>query len=58
MRGFRSSYSKLKTDIMKKPYITPEVEIVEVAIEKGFAGSDIETPGMGGNHGWGRSFGE
>jgi hypothetical protein len=43
---------------MKKPYITPEVEIVDVVIEKGFAGSDIETPGMGGNHGWGRSFGE
>ena len=43
---------------MKEPYIVPEVEIVEVAIEQGFAGSDIETPGVGGNHGWGTAFGE
>ena len=25
-------------------YVAPEVEILEVAVEKGFAGSDVENP--------------
>ena len=33
-------------------YVTPEVEIIEVEVEKGFAGSqddgDVEAGGMGG----------
>ncbi len=27
---------------MEKFYVAPEVEVLEVAIEKGFAGSDID----------------
>lgn len=44
--------------IMKNSYIAPEIEIIEVEVEKGFAGSQLEVPGVGGNHGWGTSFGE
>lgn len=44
--------------IMKKGYIAPEIEIIEVEVEKGFAGSQLEVPGVGGNHGWGTAFGE
>lgn len=43
---------------MKSSYIVPEIEIIEVEVEKGFAGSQLETPGVGGNHGWGKAFGD
>lgn len=36
----------------KKNYTQPEIEVVEIAIEKGFAGSntgDLENPGFGGS---------
>ena len=36
----------------KKNYTQPEIEVVEIAIEKGFAGSntgDLEDPGFGGS---------
>ena len=35
---------------MEKFYVAPEVEVLEVAIEKGFAGSTTEVPdaGLGG----------
>ena len=33
---------------MEKFYVAPEVEVLEVAIEKGFAGS-ISGPGLGGD---------
>lgn len=33
-----------------KNYITPEIEIVEIEVEKGFAASgDLENPGFGGD---------
>ena len=32
---------------MEKFYVAPEVEVLEVAIEKGFAGSTVEGPGFG-----------
>ena len=32
---------------MEKFYVAPEVEVLEVAIEKGFAGSGDEEPGTG-----------
>ena len=34
---------------MEKFYVAPEVEVLEVAIERGFAGSSIKGPGMGGD---------
>jgi hypothetical protein len=38
---------------MKKTYEAPQVELVEVEIEKGFAGSDsLENPTDGGQFGW------
>lgn len=37
---------------MKKTYVIPQIEIVEVSIEKGYAMS-MEEPGKGGNHDWG-----
>lgn len=39
----------------KQNYITPEVEIIEVEIEKGFAASNgdpLEDPFNGGNFDW------
>ena len=33
---------------MEKFYVAPEVEVLEVAIERGFAGS-ISGPGLGGD---------
>lgn len=34
----------------KKDYTQPEIEVVEIEIEKGFAGSgDLENPGFGGS---------
>ena len=39
----------------KQNYITPEVEIIEVEIEKGFAASNdepLENPLNGGNFDW------
>lgn len=32
---------------MKKSYVTPEVEIVEVEVEVGFEGSGTSNPDMG-----------
>ena len=32
---------------MEKFYVAPEVEVLEVAIEKGFAGSSLKGPGLG-----------
>lgn len=29
-------------------YVAPQVEVIEVEVEKGFAGSQLETPGYGG----------
>ena len=34
---------------MEMKYVAPEVEVVEAAIEKGFAGSTVEGPGAGGS---------
>ena len=28
----------------KEMYVAPEVEVLEVSVEKGFAGSDVENP--------------
>ena len=36
---------------MKKNYETPQVEVIEVEVEKGFAGSDGGN--IGGNGEWG-----
>ena len=36
---------------MEKFYVAPEVEVLEVAIEKGFAGSDVVNPPSGGDEG-------
>ena len=32
----------------KEMYVAPEVEILEVSVEKGFAASPVEEPGNGG----------
>lgn len=38
---------------MKKSYEVPQIEIIEVEIEKGFAGSNsLENPVDGGQFGW------
>lgn len=40
---------------MNKNYESPEVEIIEVEIEEGFAASGnnpLEDPSNGGNHDW------
>ena len=29
-------------------YVAPQVEVIEVEVEKGFANSQLETPGYGG----------
>lgn len=29
-------------------YVAPQVEVIEVEVEKGFAGSQLENPGYGG----------
>ena len=34
---------------MEMKYVAPEVEVLEVAIEKGFEGSQVEGPGAGGS---------
>lgn len=35
---------------MKKNYETPEIEVIEVNVEKGFAQSgDLDNPGFGGD---------
>ena len=36
----------------KQNYITPEIEIIEVAIEKGFANSQLEDYGKNTPIGW------
>lgn len=32
---------------MEKNYVVPEVEVIEVAVEKGFGGSNVEVGGEG-----------
>lgn len=36
---------------MKKNYESPQIEIIEIEVEKGY-GNSIEPPVGGGNHGW------
>ena len=36
----------------KEMYVAPEVEILEVAVEKGFAGSLVDEGEEEGNGGW------
>ena len=33
----------------KELYVAPEVEIIEVSVEKGFAGSELVNPPSGGD---------
>ena len=33
----------------KEMYLAPEVEVLEVEVEKGFAGSDVVNPPSGGD---------
>ena len=36
---------------MKKNYESPQIEIIDIEVEKGY-GNSIEPPVGGGNHGW------
>ena len=56
MYKLKSNYKlKNKRRIMEKKemYLAPEVEILEVEVEKGFAGSLGEGGSQGGYPGWG-----
>ena len=37
---------------MKKIYEAPQVEVLEIAVEKGFAASDIDDMPYGNTHEW------
>ena len=36
-----------KVELEVKEYVAPQIEVVEVMVERGFAGTEGETPGTG-----------
>lgn len=42
----------MKEIIEEMGYETPEVEMIKVEVEQGFAVSNLENPGMGSESGW------